>query len=150
MSQATFNYICAQLQNEIERSDTVMRSSIPAQVRVAITVWYLATDADYRTTGHLFGISKASVCLIRKDVCHAIVKVLLPKYIKIPAGSALTDVMTGFEKRGFPHCGGTIDGTHIPIEAPQDSPSDYHNRKGLHSVILQVMLVTLEILLTFV
>jgi len=93
-------------------------------------VWYLATDADYRTIGHLYGISKASVCLIRKDVCHAIVKVLLPKYIKITAGSALTDVMSGFEKRGFPNCGGAIDGTHIPIEAPQDSPSDYHNRKG--------------------
>ena len=47
--------------------------------------------------------------------------------------------MTGFEKRGFPHCGGAIDGTHKPIEAPQDSPSDYHNRKGFYSVILQTM-----------
>ena len=47
--------------------------------------------------------------------------------------------MTGFEKRGFPHCGGAIDGTHIPIEAPQYSPLDYHNKKGFHSVILQAV-----------
>ena len=53
MSQATFDYICAQLQNEIERSNTVMRSSRPVQVRVAITVWYLAMDPDYHTIGHL-------------------------------------------------------------------------------------------------
>ena len=32
MSQATFNYICAELQQEIERNDTVMRNSIPVQV----------------------------------------------------------------------------------------------------------------------
>ena len=116
-----------------------MRNSIPVQVRVAISVWFLATNADYRTIGHLFGISKMSVCLIRRDVCRAIVKVLLPKYVKIPVGSALTNVISGFEKRGFPHCGGAIDGTHIPIEAPQESPTDYHNRKGWHSVILQAL-----------
>ena len=139
MSQATFNYICTELRNEIERNDTVMRNSIPVQVRVAITLWFLATNADYSTIGHLFGISKASVCQIRKDVCRAIVKVLLPKYVKIPTGRVLSTVIKGFEKRGFPQCGGALDGSHIPIEVPQDSPSDYHNRKGWHSVILQAL-----------
>ena len=139
MSQATFNYICTELQQEIERNDTVMRNSIPVQVRVAITVWFLATNADYRTIGHLFDISKTSVCLIHRDDCCAIVKVLLPKYVKIPVGSALTNLISGFEKRGFPDCGGAIDGTHIPIEAPQESPTDYHNRKGWHSVIFQAL-----------
>ena len=79
------------------------------------------------------------MCLIRREVCCAIVKELLPKYIKVPFGSKLTSVLNGFAKRGFPHCGGAIDGTHIPIEAPQDSPSDYYNRKGWHSVILEAM-----------
>lgn len=116
MSQATFNYICAELHNEIERSDTVMRNSIPIQVRVAITLWFLPTNADYRTIAHLLGGSQASVGLIRKDVCWAIVKVLLPKYVQIPTGSALTTVIKGFEKRGFPQCGGHIDGSHVPIE----------------------------------
>ena len=139
MPQATFNYIYAELQQEIDRNDTIMRNSIPVQVRFAITLWFLATNADYRTIGYLFGISKMSVCLIRRDVCRAIVKVLLPKYVKIPVGSALTNVISGFEKRGFPHCGGAIDGTHIPIEAPQESPTDYQNRKGWHSVILQAL-----------
>ena len=98
-----------------------MRNSIPVQVQVAITVWVLATNADCRTIGHLFGISKTSVCLICRDVCCAIVKVLLPKYVKIPIGSALTNVISGFEKRGFLHCGGAIDATHISIKAPLES-----------------------------
>ena len=46
MSQAIFDYICTELHNEIERNDTVMRNSIPVQVRVAITLWFLATNAD--------------------------------------------------------------------------------------------------------
>ena len=34
-------------------------------------------------------------------------------------------------------CGGAIDGTHIPILAPQEDHSDYLNRKNVHSIILQ-------------
>ena len=58
---------------------------------------------------------------------------------KNPTGRALTTVIKGFEKRGFPQCGGALNGSHIPIEVPQDSPSDYHNRKGWHSVTLQAL-----------
>ena len=61
-------------------------------------------------------------------------KVLLPKYVKIPTGRALSTVIKGFEKQGFPQCGGAL-----LIEVPQDSPSDYHNRKRWHSVILQAL-----------
>ena len=31
-----------------------------------------------------------------------------------------------------------IDGTHIPIEAPQKYPARYINRKGFHSISFQV------------
>ncbi len=37
----------------------------------------------------------------------------------------------------FPQCGGAIDGSHIPISAPKSFHTDYHNRKGWYSVILQ-------------
>ena len=47
------------------------------------------------------------------------------------------DCMAGFLRRGFPQCAGAIDGTHIPVEAPAENASDYYNRKGWHSVILQ-------------
>ncbi|XP_029930108.1 protein ANTAGONIST OF LIKE HETEROCHROMATIN PROTEIN 1-like [Myripristis murdjan] len=38
---------------------------------------------------------------------------------------------------GLPHCVGAIDGSHIPIIAPQHYHTDYFNRKGWHSLILQ-------------
>ena len=46
-------------------------------------------------------------------------------------------MLSGFSQKGFPQCAGAVDGSHIPIEAPQICPADYPNRKGWHSVILQ-------------
>ena len=107
------------LRSTIERANTVMRNSIPVEQRVALTLWYLATNTDYRTIGHLFGVSKSAVCLVTKDVCAAIVEVILPKYIKIPTGDGLKEVVDGFrDKLDFPQCAGVVDGTHIPIISP--------------------------------
>ncbi len=46
--------------------------------------------------------------------------------------------MDGFtHKWGFPQCVGAIDGTHIPIISPQEYHTNYCNRKGWHSVLMQ-------------
>ena len=71
-------------------------------------------------------------------MCAAIVSILLPKYIRIPAGEGLKDVVEGFKhKWGFPQCAGAVDGTHIPIVLPAECPADYYNRKGWHSILMQ-------------
>ena len=102
MSHSTFTYLCNELRHTIQKN-TVMRKAIPVEQRVTLTLWRLATTADYRTIGHLFGISKPAVCIIVKDVCSAIVKVLLPRYFKVPTGDSLKEVLHSFEhKWGFP------------------------------------------------
>ena len=138
MSHATFVYLCNELRSAIEKDDTAMRKAVPTEQRIAITLWFLATNADYRTIGHLFGVARSTVCVVTKDVCAAIVRILLPKYIKVPTGEALKDVVEGFKyKWGFPQCARVVDGTHIPIISPHQCPADYFNRKGWHSVIMQ-------------
>ena len=88
MSQSTFAYLCDELRSSIEKKDTEMRKAIPTDMRIAMTLWFLATGADYRTIGHLFGVSKSTVCLVSKDVSSALVKVLLPRYVCFPTGAA--------------------------------------------------------------
>ena len=140
MSNSTFTYLCNELRPSIQKRDTVMRKAISVEQRIAITLWRLATTTDYRTIGHLFGVSKTAVCLIAKEVCSAIVEVLLPRYIKVPTGDSLKEVIHGFKhKWGFPQCAGAVDGTHISIMSPRDFPADYFNRKGWHSIIMQGM-----------
>ena len=117
---------------------TVMRRAVSVEKHVAITLWFLATGADYKTIGHLFGVSKSTVCMVTKEVCVVIVKRLLPVYIRIPTGTALKLVVDGFKNdHGFLQCAGAVDGTHIPIVSPQECPTDYYNRKGWHSILMQ-------------
>ena len=66
MSHETFNYLCNKLRSTIEKNDTAMRKAIPVEQRLALTLWLLATNADYRTIGHLFGVSKSAVCPVTK------------------------------------------------------------------------------------
>ena len=138
MSKATFEFLCHRLESSVIKQDTVMRKAVPVDKRVALALWILATGADYRTVGHLFGVSKSTVCVVTKEVCASIVSTLLSEYVKFPTGSSLTDIVDGFySQHGFPQCVGAVDGPHIPIISPHECPSDYYNRKGFHSVILQ-------------
>lgn len=47
--------------------------------------------------------------------------------------------MNGFAWTGFPNCRGIIEGTHIPIVAPDHLASEYINRKRYFSLVLQVL-----------
>ena len=107
---------------------------------MAIALWHLATNGDYRSIGHLFGVAKGTVCVMVNEVCHAVVKVLFNKYIKLPTGSLLKETVLGFESKfGFPQCAGAIDGTHIPILPAKDNPRDNYNRKGFYSILMQAL-----------
>ena len=126
MSRATFMYVCNHLRPVITKKDTVMRKCISPEQRLAITLWYLATNSGFRTVGHLFGVSKSTVCVIVKEVCATIVDMLLPNHISFPSGDALCAVITGFqENHKFPQCVGAVDGCHIPIVSPPDCAADY-------------------------
>ena len=83
MSRTTFHYLCDELRSMIEKEDTRLRKAVPTDKRVALTLWFFATGADYRTIAHLFGVSKSTISLVVKDVSSAILK-LLPRYIHFP------------------------------------------------------------------
>lgn len=67
---------------------------------------------------------------------------LAPVVIKWPTGERLNEVWAGFENTsGFFKIIGAIDGIHINIPAPKNNPECYINRKGHHSIQLQVCLL---------
>nr|XP_055049367.1 uncharacterized protein LOC129434466 [Misgurnus anguillicaudatus] len=139
MGRRTFAYLCVSLKSRIIKRDTHLRQAIPIQKRVAVALWYLATGSGYNTISHLFGLSRSSVCVCVWEVCSAMVS-CMQKHIQLPTGQRLLDIMDGFERLwGFPQCAGAIDGSHIPITAPQLYAKDYFNRKGHHSIILQAL-----------
>ena len=67
-------------------------------------------------------------------------KNILDKYVTFPADNDLQHVIYGFDNTwGFPNCAGAVDGTHIPIIAPESAHGDHMNRKGWYSIILQAV-----------
>ena len=140
MNRATFQILCNELRPHIERKSTKFRRAVPLEARVAITLWRLGTNAEYRTIAELFGVGRSTACEIVLETCEAITLHLLAKYVHFPQGESLRDIIAGFKhKWGFPQTVGAIDGTHIPIVKPQESGADYYNRKGYYSILMQAV-----------
>uniref|UniRef100_A0A8C3HCJ4 DDE Tnp4 domain-containing protein n=1 Tax=Chrysemys picta bellii TaxID=8478 RepID=A0A8C3HCJ4_CHRPI len=89
---------------------------------------------SYRSVGNQFGVGKSTVGAAVMQVDKAITEVLLRKVVTLENVQVIVD---GFAAMGFPNCGGAIDGTHIPILAPEHQGTQYINRKGYFSMVLQ-------------
>ena len=104
---------------------------------VAITLWCLATHANIVL---VFGVAYSTVCEIVQETCQAIVSNLMHLYIQFPTSDAVKAVVEEFEvKWGFPQCIRAIDQSHIPIAAPEPNHTDYYNRKGWYSMLVQAV-----------
>ena len=141
LSKVTFMHLCDQLRPYIQRQDTRLRKCISVERRVGITLWCLATCGEYRSIGHLFGVARGTVCRIVHETCRTIVDVLLNQYIHFPNSmDEINEVVNGFKmKFGMIQCLGSIDGSHIPVMPPALNHTDYYNRKGYYSMILQAV-----------
>ena len=93
MSKQPFEYLCQRLSPFLNKRDSVMRRAISVQQWVAITLWCLATPAEYCTIAHLFGVARSTVCEIVHETSLAIVRTLMTTYIKFPTGNQLERVI---------------------------------------------------------
>ena len=74
VTKETFTFILRKVEPEIAHENTHLREAVSAKRRLAVTLYYLASTAEYRTIGNLFGVSRSFVCQCIKEVCHAIAK----------------------------------------------------------------------------
>ncbi|KAI3364061.1 hypothetical protein L3Q82_010886 [Scortum barcoo] len=73
-----------------------------------------------------------------QEFCAAAETLLVSEQIHFPDEGRFREIAAYTENRwGLQHCVGAIDGSHIPIIAPQHYHTYYFNRKGWHSIILQ-------------
>ena len=140
VSKDSFNFICSKLEPVIKRMDTRLRRAISVEHRVAITLWCLGTPCEYRTVGHLFGVARCTVCVIVHDTCKAIILAFSKEFLFFPSGAEQDQVIEGFKQKwGVIQCVGAIDGSHIPVSAPSGQHTDFYNRKGWYSIIIQAV-----------
>ncbi|XP_035022999.1 protein ANTAGONIST OF LIKE HETEROCHROMATIN PROTEIN 1 [Hippoglossus stenolepis] len=139
MSQETFFHLCDKLRPRLARQDTSFRLALPVEKRVAVALWRLASNIEYRTISTLFGVGKSTVCRCVRDMCHAIVGLLSSIYLRPPNEQELEDSAQLFLNNvGFPHCVAAIATLHTAIITPSNNASDYANPAGWFSVLSQV------------
>ncbi|CAM5109571.1 unnamed protein product [Natator depressus] len=136
MRRATFMELCDLLSPALKHKDTKMRAALTVEKQVAIALWKLAKPDSYQSVGNQFGVGKSTVGAAVLQVANAIIDQLLSRVITL--GNVQT-IVNGFIALGFPNCGGTIDGTRIPILAPEHRGGQYINRKGSFSMVLQAL-----------
>uniref|UniRef100_A0A1A8DSD4 Uncharacterized protein n=2 Tax=Nothobranchius kadleci TaxID=1051664 RepID=A0A1A8DSD4_NOTKA len=140
MSRETFLYLCDKLRPRLARQDTSFRQALPVEKRVAVALWRLASNIEYRTISALFGVGKSTVCRCVRDMCHAIVALLSSIYLRPPSEQELKDSAQLFGSFwGFPHCVAAIATLHTAIITPSSNASDYYNPAGWLSVFSQVV-----------
>ncbi|CAF3340251.1 unnamed protein product [Rotaria sp. Silwood2] len=134
----TFKQLLHQIEPYLKKQDTVLRSAVPVDKRLACALYSLGSTSELRTIAHLFGIGKCTAANILHDFCDIIVELFFHRLIKFPVTNQeikqTTDVF--LDKYGYPMCIGSIDGTHISIEPPTGEETDYYNYKKFHSVIV--------------
>ena len=137
MNRSTFDQVVDKLKN-IGRLDTQLRPAIPLAKRVAIGLYALGSSAEYRTIASLFGVGRTTVGEIVREISQEIIDKLGPCYLNAypPTHDKIVEIVSGFDKMGFPQCYGAIDGCHIEVNVPKSEAVDYYNFKGWHSVLL--------------
>ena len=83
MSNDAFNSLCNTLRPHISKEDAKFRKCMPAEIKLAVTLYYWSRTSDYRTIANLFGLGRSTVCSIVHTVCKQIVRNLLKTYINL-------------------------------------------------------------------
>ena len=138
VSRDTFQHICGLVGPQLMRQNTILREAITVEKRVAVALWRLATGISYRTVGLTFGIGRCTAMNVKDEFCSALMR-RANDFIKFPKAEAETrQAIQKFQDIShFPQVVGALDGSRIPIKAPNEEPNEYVNRKSFHSIVLQ-------------
>lgn len=115
-------------------------NAISAPKQIYCYLWFVGHQiATYQEISDGFDVSKSSFYDIVANV-NLYLELIAAEYISWPTQAefqATKDYY--FQKHGFPNAIGTLDGTHLKMDRPKDSPICYYNRKGYFSLNAMIL-----------
>jgi len=101
---------------------------------------FLATRDSYKTIGHSFRMGFSTVSNIIKEVCEAINRKMINKYLPEPTQSMWKQSAETFlSKWNFLNAIGSIDGKHVTIKCPNNTGSRHFCYLKKFSVVLMAV-----------
>lgn len=118
------------------------REGVDIESKILCTLRFYATGSYQRCVGQDFGIGLAQTTVHRciQAVTRAIVN-LSDNYVQMPnTPEERNNIKLEFMNQwGFPGAIGAIDGFHVAILKPSQDEQNYRNRKGYHSLNVQLI-----------
>lgn len=111
---------------------------LPPLLQVLLCLRYFATGAMHLLVGDSLNISRSSAGRCIRTIARHIAN-LARQFVVFPTGIDAASTKRDFSSiAGFPNVLGCVDGTQIKIIKPRQHEADYVNRKGYHSLNVQV------------
>lgn len=116
------------------------RKPISAELRLIITLRYLATGDSHMSQAFNFVVAPQTVGKIVRETCQVLWQVL-QDYMKSPtAVDHWKAIAAGFHQDwDLPNILGALDGKHVRIQNPKGGGSDYYNYKSFYSINLMAL-----------
>ena len=150
VTRNTFNQILNTLNHRLVRQQSRFRDPLPPEKILALGLYRLGHGNSYVSIGPSFNVGKATVIEAVQDVVEALYEIR-NEHIKFPENEAETRaaIETFQDLSDLPNIVGAIDGSHVRIKAPKDSPVDYFSRYQQHDFIIQAVVNGQKLFLDF-
>ena len=122
-------------------NENVLKSTdVPCEIAVCITLLYLATNSFQSVIGKLFHINESAVGKIVKKILLLLDK-NVSNFVKFPTCENEQNIIASnfYSIDKFPKVAGLLDCTHVAVKPPKSQELAYVNRKGKHTINVQVV-----------
>ena len=122
-------------------SPTARHNSLSVSEKILIALRFLATGEIQLNDGDLHHVAQSTVSKVVTAVVNSLISpAIIRQFIAFPTDPVDLDmqVQEFGGVAGFPKVVGVIDGTQVRIIAPSNEEELYVNRKGFHSINVQV------------
>lgn len=122
----------------ITKQTTIMRRPIDPEVKLAITLRFLATGESFESLMYQFRVHSSTIAKFIPEVCTKIYEVFKERFMRLPNTAEEWEIIEHETRRlwQFPNCIGAADGKHVSIINPANSGSEFFNYKGFFSIVL--------------
>ncbi|XP_041351150.1 putative nuclease HARBI1 [Gigantopelta aegis] len=138
MPPEMFNELLNRVGPRCHKIDTRYRKALESGLKLAVTIWHLASGDKYPTLQYDFRVARNTISMFIPEVCQAIVEEYKDEVTPCPTTpDGWRTVADEFQRKGnVPHACGALDGKHVAIRCPANTRSLYQNYKGFFSVVL--------------
>ncbi|KAM3849470.1 putative nuclease HARBI1 [Diretmus argenteus] len=132
------NYIADLVRPQLQHR-TLRSHALTVEGQVLIALRFYACGAFYQVIADSMGVHKTTVGEVGTAVSDALAH-LLDQFVTFPNDGQIAKVKQIFFLLGdMPNTIGVIDCAHVYIQAPHQREWEYVNRKGRHSINVQLM-----------